>query len=890
MLNMSLAQLEASKMTFLIFIIAIVVFFILALRQSPLWHWAVAVLVVGILCIFNGAGWLWALLPAIVLGALSLKSIRMKILTSWVYGLTKKLLPKVSSTEQEALDAGTVGWDADLFSGRPKWDNLLNIRPLTISDEEQAFLDGPTEEACKMIDDWDTRNNRADLSPELWQFLKDKGFLGMLISKDHGGLGFSAQAQSMIVSKIASRSVAAGITVMVPNSLGPGELLEKYGTDLQKKKYLKRLAQGKEVPCFALTGPTAGSDAAGMPDVGVVTYGMYKGKKTLGVSLSWDKRYITLAPVASLLGLAVNLFDPDNHLGKGKNVGITLALVPADYKGVEIGKRHYPSRSAFMNGPTKGKDVFVPMEFLIGGVEYAGQGWRMLMECLSTGRAISLPAIGTVSIKHALRTTSAYARIRRQFNIPIGVMEGVADPLSRLVKDAYKFESSRRLTASMVDEGEKPSVISALLKYQTTEAMRDRYNDAMDIHGGRAIQDGPTNYLFSGYAATPVAITVEGANILTRTLITFAQGSLRAHPFLYSEIQALQNEDKEEGLNDFDKAFGGHTKYMLGNIAGSIFHAITFARFASTPVDHRMAKWYRKLHRYSQSFALVADWTVIYLGGAIKRKQMISGRMADILSELYLLSATLKRFEDDGRQKEDAPIVDAIAKDCIATMEKNFVEVFRNFPNIFMSIIMRILVFPLGAHSFAASDKENARLARSVLRPSEMRDRLTSGTYFTDDPDDRTGMLEDALKKVVAAEEIETKFLRAIKKGVISRRLDRDIFDDAIEAGVLNGNEVEIMRAADEVTKKVVKVDDFEAGVLGQNYTPPAKRVAKKSKAKPVAKSKAVVKATSHALAKVAKNALVKTKTATKKPVAKKAPAKKPATKKAVAKKPTTKK
>ncbi len=876
-------------MTLIILILAIVAFFVLALRQSPLWQWALAFFVLGILCILNGAGWFWALLPAVIVGALTFKSIRMVALTKWIFGITKKMLPKVSATEQEALDAGTVGWDADLFSGRPKWDNLLNIRPVTISEEEQAFLDGPAEEACKMIDDWDTRNNRADLSPELWQFLKDKGFLGMLISKDHGGLGFSAQAQSKIVSKIASRSVAAGITVMVPNSLGPGELLEKYGTDAQKKKYLKRLAQGKEIPCFALTGPTAGSDAAGMPDVGVVTYGTYKGKKTLGVSLSWDKRYITLAPVASLLGLAVNLFDPDNHLGKGKNVGITLALVPADYPGVEIGLRHYPSRSAFMNGPTKGKNVFVPMEFLIGGVDYAGQGWRMLMECLSTGRAISLPAIGTVSIKHALRTTSAYARIRRQFNIPIGLMEGVAEPLSSLVKDAYMYEASRGLTASMVDEGEKPSVISALLKYRTTEAMRDRYNDAMDIHGGRAIQDGPSNYLFSGYAATPVAITVEGANILTRTLITFAQGSLRAHPFLYEEIQALQNDDKEEGLDDFDRAFGGHTKYMLGNIAGSFWHAITFSRFATSPVDHELAKYYKKLHRYSQSFALVADWIVIYLGGAIKRKQMLSGRMADILSDLYLMSATLKRFEDDGHNKDDIQIIAAIMKDRIAAIENNFVEVFRNIPNFLLRNIMRVLVFPLGAHAHSASDKENARLARLVLSPSELRDRLTDGVYKTLDPNDRTGVLENALLKVEAAKDIETKFLKAIKKGTLVRRLDRDIFDDALKAGVLNGNEVEILRAADEATKQVVKVDDFKPSELGQNYTPPLKKATRKpaaSKSKPAAskskpatnQSKAVAKASTHALAKQKKNALVKTNaksTAKAKPKAKKPTVKK---------------
>ena len=388
--------------------------------------------------------------------------------------MVKRILPRVSRTEQEALDAGTVGWDAELFGGKPDWSKLLGVRKPTLSTEEQAFLAGPVETVCAMIDDWDTRHNRADMSPEVWAYLKEKGFLGMLIGTEYGGLGFSAQAQSQVVSKIASRSIAAGITVMVPNSLGPGELLEKYGTQAQKDKYLGRLAKGLEVPCFALTGPHAGSDAAGMRDVGVVCYEMYEGKKTLGVKLSWDKRYITLAPVATLLGLAFHLHDPEHLIGEVDNIGITLALVPAKFKGVKIGRRHFPSRSAFMNGPTQGRNVFIPMDFLIGGTQYAGQGWRMLMECLSTGRAISLPAIGTVSIKHALRVTSAYARIRRQFGIPVGAMEGVAEPLSRMVRYAYTYEAARALTASMVDEGQRPSVLSALLKYRTTDAMRER--------------------------------------------------------------------------------------------------------------------------------------------------------------------------------------------------------------------------------------------------------------------------------------------------------------------------------------------------------------------------------------------------------------------------------
>jgi acyl-CoA dehydrogenase len=793
----------------------------LAMRRAPLWQWALGLLLLGILSRlgWDGTtfglytdpwGWALALLPAALFGLLCIAPVRRALVIGPAYGLVKSILPRVSRTEQEALDAGTVGWDAELFSGRPDWNKLLGIRKVTLTAEEQAFLDGPVNTVCAMLDDWDIRHNRADLPPEVWAYLKSQGFLGMLIGKEHGGLGFSAQAQSQVVSKVASRSVAAGITVMVPNSLGPGELLEKYGTPEQKEKYLRRLARGEEVPCFALTGPHAGSDAAGMRDVGTVTYDMYEGRKTLGVKVSWDKRYITLAPVATLVGLAFNLHDPDHLIGEVENVGITLALVPADFPGVETGRRHFPARAAFMNGPVKGRNVFIPMEFLIGGTDYAGQGWRMLMECLSTGRAISLPAIGTVSIKHALRVTSAYARIRRQFGIAVGIMEGVAEPLSRMVRSAYTYEAARGLTASMVDEGQKPAVISALLKYRTTEAMRDRVNDALDIHGGRALQDGPSNYLFSGYMTTPVAITVEGANILTRTLITFAQGALRAHPYLYDEIAAAQDKDRAAGLAAFDTAFGGHIGFMLRNMAGSFLHAVSLGRFASTPVHHEMARWYRQLARYAQSFALVGDWTVAFLGGDLKRKQRLSGRMADILSDLYLISAVLKRYEDEGRNIEDAPLVNAIVKDHLFAVEQGFAAVFANFPNPVLAWAMRILVFPLGRHRKPATDRETYRLARQVLRPGAFRDRLTTGTYVTMDPKDVTGLLEDAMLKVTRAEEIEAKFVRAVKKGIVQRRLDRDAITDAVEAGVITEAEAAILRLADQATDRVIRVDDFD--------------------------------------------------------------------------------
>jgi acyl-CoA dehydrogenase len=795
----------------------------LAMRRAPVWQWAALWVVLALLnlvilepfalVIADPFRWL-LVVPGLILAVFALKPVRKLILTGPAYAMVKRILPRVSRTEQEALDAGTVGWDAELFGGKPDWSKLLGVRKPTLSTEEQAFLAGPVETVCAMIDDWDTRH-RADMSPEVWAYLKEKGFLGMLIGTEYGGLGFSAQAQSQVVSKIASRSIAAGITVMVPNSLGPGELLEKYGTQAQKDKYLGRLAKGLEVPCFALTGPHAGSDAAGMRDVGVVCYDMYEGKKTLGVKLSWDKRYITLAPVATLLGLAFHLHDPEHLIGEVDSIGITLALVPAKLKGVKIGRRHFPSRSAFMNGPTQGRNVFIPMDFLIGGTQYAGQGWRMLMECLSTGRAISLPAIGTVSIKHALRVTSAYARIRRQFGIPVGNMEGVAEPLSRMVRHAYTYEAARALTASMVDEGQRPSVLSALLKYRTTDAMRETVNDAMDIHGGRAVQDGPSNYLFSGYMAVPVAITVEGANILTRTLITFAQGALRAHPYLYKEIEAAQNTDRRAGVEAFDTAFCGHISFMLRNMTGSFLHAISLGRFASTPVSHEMSRWYRQLSRYTQSFALVGDWTVAFLGGDLKRKQSLSGRMADILSDLYLLSATLKRYEDDGRLEADRPVVDAIARDRIFAIEQNFAAVFANFPNPVLRNLMRVLVFPLGRHAKPASDRATFRLARAAMVPGEFRDRLTRGVYVSTDPKDITGVLEDTLLKVIGAEEIEKKFIRATKKGTIDRRLDRDAITDAVDAGVLTESEAATLRLADQATDRAIRVDDFDPDELG---------------------------------------------------------------------------
>ncbi|MCB1517561.1 MAG: acyl-CoA dehydrogenase [Hyphomicrobiaceae bacterium] len=808
---------------FLAYVIAVLV---LAYFVTPIWLWAAVFLALGTIAMLTtgASGWLawtFALALPVILGLMSIPFLRRLVLTGPALGAVRSILPKVSRTEQEALDAGTVGWDAEIFSGRPDWQKLMQIGDGKLTAEEQAFLDGPTEELCKLIDDWDIRNNLLDLPPEVWDFMKSNKFFGMLISKEYGGLGFSAQAQSQIVSKVGSRSGSAGITVMVPNSLGPGELLEKYGTDAQKDKYLARLADGREIPCFALTGPHSGSDAAGMRDVGVVTYGKHNGERMLGVLLNFDKRYITLSPVATLAGLAFYLHDPDNHLGKGEDVGITLALIPSEHPGMEIGKRHFPVRQAFLNGPVRGKDVFIPLDYLIGGADYAGQGWRMLMECLSTGRAISLPAVGSVTVRQALRGTSAYARIRRQFGIPVGMMEGVAEPLAAMVKNAYRIEAGRQLTATMVDEGQKPSVVSALLKYRATEAMRDALDGAFDIHGGKAIQEGPHNYLFSGYMLTPVAITVEGANILTRTLITFAQGVLRAHPYLYAEISAAQNTDKKAGLVAFDKAFCGHVGFMLANITGSFFQAITGGAFNKAPVTSKLTWAYKKFERYAQSFALLADWTAVVLGGSLKSKQALSGRMADILSDLYLWSAVLKRFEDDGRLDEDLPVAEAVVRDAIASIETEMAEVLDNFPNPFFKYALWALIFPLGHHARPETDARNYELAKAILGPSSHRDRMTRGIFVSQDPNDPLGLLEDALQKVTRVAEIEKKFIRALKKGEIDRRHDRDAITDAVTKEILTHEEAGFLRLADEATDRVVQVDEFEPDALARHMPVP---------------------------------------------------------------------
>ncbi len=819
-------------MSIAIFILACLAFaLLLAIYRAPLALWALAAGAAAFLWQSNlwfgsfqfpisGFLGLIGWLPALALGALAVPSFRRNFVIAPVFKQVKKILPRVSETEQQALDAGTVGFDAELFSGTPDWDKLRDIPPIELTMEERAFLDGPTEELCRMIDDWHVRFETKEIPEEIWDFVKHNGFLGMLISKEHGGLGFSAQAQSLILGKIASRSPDVVTIVMVPNSLGPGELIEKYGTDEQKSHFLPRLAQGKEVPCFSLTGPTSGSDAVAMRDIGMVTKDLHNGEEVVGIRLSWDKRYITLGPKATLVGLAFRLFDPEDLLGKGEDVGITVALIPANHPGVNIGRRHLPCGAAFPNGPNWGKDVFIPLDWVIGGKDRVGQGWHMLMECLAAGRAISLPSSATAGAKAMLRTTTAYARIRKQFGLPIGRMEGVQERLVRMTETAYVNEAARAMTASLVSRGEKPSVISALMKYQTTERLRTSVNDAMDIHGGRAICDGPSNYIQSAYQMVPVGITVEGANILTRTLITFAQGALRSHPYLYREIQAAQNKDESAGLEAFDDAFSNHVAFSVSNAAGALFHNLTGGMFADAPDQaYGTSEWYRQLWRQSRNFALVADLTVILLGGGLKTKQKITGRMADALSELYLLACVLKRYEDDGRPGEDRIVVELAARNGLYRFQEALAGAIDNFPITAARLPMRWLVFPLGRHYKPASDELGREIGKLVLQPGEMRDRLTRDIYVSKDEKDQTGLLEVTLGKIIATEGAERKLEKAIRSGTLRRYHGMDWFAEAVREGVITDEEAAQLREVESLVARVIAVDHFDPADVRPNFS-----------------------------------------------------------------------
>jgi acyl-CoA dehydrogenase len=736
--------------------------------------------------------------------------VRRNVVSAAVLKIFRKVLPQVSATEQEAIDAGTVWWDGELFSGNPDWYKLLAMPKCGLSTEEQAFLDNEVEQLCAMLDDWDITHNRADLPPEVWQFIKDKGFFGMIIPKRYGGLEFSAQAHSAVVSKVASRSGSASVTVMVPNSLGPAELLLHYGTEQQKETYLHRLAKGLEVPCFALTGPFAGSDAGAIPDYGVVCHGEFAGQQdVLGIRLTWEKRYITLAPVATLLGLAFKLHDPERLLGGEESLGITLALIPTDTPGVQIGRRHFPLNSAFLNGPTQGRDVFIPMDYIIGGTPRVGQGWRMLMECLAAGRSISLPASSIGGMKLIARATGAYGRVRKQFKVPVGKFEGVEEPLARIGAHTYLVEAARRFTALAVDMGEKPSVVSAIIKYHSTERGRVVINDAMDIHGGKGICLGPDNYLGRFYQQTPIGITVEGANILTRTLMIFGQGAIRSHPYVLKEIAAVNEHDRKRALHQFDAALFGHITFALSNAARSLVFGLTGGRGLETPEGVETQRYYQQLTRYSAAFALSADIAMAVLGGALKRREKISARLGDVLSQLYLCSAVLKRFEDDGRPAEDLPLLDWAMQDALYRIQQAFDGVIQNFPNAWARGLISMLVFPLGKSLCPPSDHLGHQVAALLMKPGPARDRLTNGIYIPDDEQDAIGALEAALASTLDCEPLLATLEEARKTGKLKALEELLRIAEARDLGLLSAEQALQLERDYALRRKVIMVDDF---------------------------------------------------------------------------------
>jgi len=755
----------------------------------------------------GGAAVLWALFLLVAV-PFNIPPLRRALISNPLLARTRRVLPPMSQTEREAIDAGTVWWEAELFRGNPDWSQLLGARAPELTEEERSFIEGPVEELCGMLDDWQITHELNDLPPEVWEFMKRHRFFGMIIPRSHDGLGFSALAHSSVVMKLASRSVSGAVTVMVPNSLGPAELLMHYGTDAQKDYYLPRLARGEEVPCFALTGPWAGSDAGSIPDHGVVCMGRHQGREVLGFRVTWEKRYITLGPVATVLGLAFKAYDPDRLLGGDEDLGITCALIPTNTPGVNIGRRHYPLDSAFQNGPNSGEDVFVPMDWVIGGEANVGKGWRMLVESLSAGRGISLPALGAGSGKLAARITGAYARVRQQFRLPIGRFEGVEEALARIGGLAYMMDAARVLTTAAIDSGEKPAVATAIVKYHLTEAMRQVVNDAMDVHGGRGICLGPANYLGRVYQTVPISITVEGANILTRSMIIFGQGAMRCHPYLVREIAAAGDPDRSAGAREFDRALFGHMGYTLTNAARALVYGLSRGRLAPSPVAGPTAKYYRRLARMSAAYAFLADLALLFLGGALKRREMLSGRFADGLSFMYLCSASLKRFEDYRRPEADLPLLEWACKYCLYQVQGALDEILRNFPARTLGQLLRVVVFPLGRRFRYPNDALAHRVASLLLEPSETRDRLTAGIFITEDPSQPTGRVEYALRKVLAAEAVE----RELRKRTVIQPpcLDYDAWlADLVTQQVITREEADLLREARDATRAAIDVDDF---------------------------------------------------------------------------------
>ncbi len=761
----------------------------------------------------HAPGWLllifWVLI-AVVAAPLLLPDLRRQYFTKPLFSWFQKVLPPMSETERDAIDAGTVWWDGELFSGRPDWDKLLAYPKVKLTEEEQAFIDGPTEELCAMVSDWEI-GQAMDLPPAAWEHIKTHGFFALIIPKKYGGKGFSAYAHSQVAMKLATRSGDLASTVMVPNSLGPAELLLHYGTDEQRNHYLPRLARGDDIPCFALTGPLAGSDAGAMPDTGVICKGEWEGKETLGLRLNWEKRYITLGPVATLLGLAFKAHDPDHLLGEEEDLGISLALIPTDTPGVEIGRRHLPLGAAFMNGPNSGKDVFIPLEYLIGGQEMLGKGWMMLMNCLSVGRSISLPAVGTGAAKFTSLVTGQYAQVREQFNVPLSAFEGIQEALARIGGNAWLMDSARMLTANAVDLGEKPSVLSAILKYHLTERGRECISHAMDVHGGKGIIMGPNNYLGRSWQGAPIFITVEGANILSRNLMIFGQGAIRCHPFVLKEMALAGREDHDQALKEFDGLLMQHIGFAVSNAASTLVLNLGVGHFEKAPGNRLSQGYFRALNRQAAAFALLADLSMMLLGGELKRRERLSARLGDVLSHMYLASAALKRYHDLDSPDHLEPLFAWAMEESLGESERALDELLTNFPNKVLGCLLRVIVFPFGRRHTGPSDALDAEVAAVIGRAKgdPTLEELLAGCYRPQAAEDPVGALQHAYDLLGASHPLQKKLHAALKSGQVKPTAGEHAIDAALHAGVLQPAEAQTLRDAEAARRKVIDVDDF---------------------------------------------------------------------------------
>ncbi len=800
--------------TLLWIVLFLAVIFLLAYKRATLVVWTLGIaFYLIVMSQFSSLGMVskvifWALFVVIAV-PLNILPLRRLLLTKPLLQFYQKIKPSMSATEKQALTIGTVGWEGELFSGMPHWQLWKNYPAPQLTAEEQLFLDEDVEQLCQMLNNWEINYRLFDLPEPVWQFLKQRGFFSLIIPKEYGGKQFSALAHSAIITKISSRSNAAATIVGVPNSLGPAELLLEYGTEEQKKHYLPRLARGDEIPCFALTGPDAGSDASSMTDCGVVCKDMWEGQEVIGIRLNWNKRYITLAPIATLLGLAFKLFDPDHLLGQQEELGITCALIPTNTAGISIGRRHFPLNCAFPNGPTQGHDVFIPVDWIIGGPARAGQGWHMLIERLSVGRAITLPSLSTGGAKVASFTMGAYARIRKQFHISVGRFEGVEEALTRIAGNTYIMDATRLFAVSAVDRGERPAVPSSISKYHTTELARQVINDAMDVSGGKGICMGPRNFVAQGYIEAPIGITVEGANILTRCMMIFGQGMMRCHPYLLKELMAAQNSDQAQGLRDFDKAFFAHVGMITSNKIRAFWLGITGAHFTRVPGDPALRRYYQQLTRFSAVFAYLADVSVLILGGEFKRHEHLSGRMGDVLSMLYMGCAVLKQFENQGRPQEDLPLVEWACQSLLFKLQTALDTTLRNFPKPIIGSLLRSVVFPLGRRLTPPSDKLGHQVSVLLSGATDTRARLTQGIYSAAEEHNMVGLVGAALFKVIAADDIENKINILARQGEIQGKTFADRFTAAVNLGLIARAEQNLIQEANAVRQQVNAVDDF---------------------------------------------------------------------------------